>query len=101
MNYFNNKKFFRFDEINDKFINDAELFINNDKTVRNHFRISIHHLISNEPTIFEYADNVNCTGIKLIITDDENENNLIKYLAFAELYKHYIIPKKLQKQYYH
>lgn len=101
MNYLNNKKFFRFDEVNDMFIHDAELLLNNDKTVRNHFRISIHSLISNNPEMFNYIDESKQRGIKLIITDDEEFNNLIKYTALYELYKHYIIPKKLQKQYYH
>lgn len=100
MNYLNNKKFFKFDEINDMFVHDAELFINNNVPVRRHFRISIHSLISNNPETFDYIDESTQKGIKLIITDDEDINNLIKYNAMTELYKNYIIPKKLQKKYY-
>lgn len=94
-------KYFKYDEINDKFLNDAELLINNNKPVRKHFRCNLHYLLTEHDDLFEYADNVNCTGIKLIITDDEDINKNNKWLAFHTLSQFYIIPKKLQKKYYH
>lgn len=95
-------KYFKYDEINDKFLNDAELLINNNnKPVRKHFRCNLHYLLTEHSNLFEYADNDNCTGIKLIITDDEDINNNNKHLAFHTLSQFYVIPKRLQKKYYH
>lgn len=94
-------KYFKYDEINDKFLNDAELLINNNKPVRKHFMCNLHYLLTEHNNLFEYADNVNCTGIKLIITDDKDFNKNNKHLAFHTLSQFYIIPKRLQKKYYH
>ena len=54
-----------FEDINviNKFHDDAELFINNDKTVRRHFKVSLSYLTKEYKMYFEHVDKRKKTGI--------------------------------------
>lgn len=81
-----------FDDIDviNKFHDDAELFINNDKPVRKHFKVALSYLTSEYKMFFEHVDKKKRTGIKLKLSNDENDNELVKDRALNILYDYYV-----------
>ena len=77
-------------DVYNKFLDDAELFINNDKSVRKHFKVALSYLISEYKMFFEHVDKKKRTGIKLKLSNDENDNELVKDRALNILFDYYV-----------
>lgn len=85
----------------DKYRDDFELFISNDRAVRKFFKVDIKWLINEYNMFFEYANKRNRTGIKLKLSNDKADNDLVWSRAFdilIEFYDpYYLTQKELKK----
>lgn len=62
----------------------------NDKPVRKHFKVALSYLTSEYKMFFEHVDKKKRTGIKLKLSNDENDNELVKDRALNILYDYYV-----------